>query len=87
MVTDVLKWMAAFITATISSLGYFGVFLLMAIESAAIPLPSEIIMPFSGYLVFRQEFTHNLRRLSCSMATSRPSPSGAFTGSATASTS
>ncbi|OLD67377.1 MAG: alkaline phosphatase [Acidobacteria bacterium] len=57
MVTDVLKWMAAFITATISSLGYFGVFLLMAIESAAIPLPSEIIMPFSGYLVFRQEFT------------------------------
>lgn len=37
--------------ATISALGYSGVVLLMAIESACIPLPSEIIMPFSGYLV------------------------------------
>ena len=57
MVTDVLKWIAAFITAAISSLGYFGVFLMMAIASAASPLPSEIIMPFSGYLVYRGEFT------------------------------
>jgi membrane protein DedA with SNARE-associated domain len=37
-----------FIVATISTLGYSGVVLLMAIESACIPLPSEIIMPFSG---------------------------------------
>lgn len=51
MITDILKWVAAFITASIGSLGYFGVFLMMAIESAAIPLPSEIIMPFSGFLV------------------------------------
>jgi membrane protein DedA with SNARE-associated domain len=29
-----------------------GVALLMAIESACIPLPSELIMPFAGYLVF-----------------------------------
>ena len=32
-----------------------GIVLLMAIESACIPLPSEIIMPFSGYLVFTGE--------------------------------
>jgi len=57
LVTDILKWIATFITAAISSLGYLGVFLMMAVESAAIPLPSEIIMPFSGYLVFRGEFT------------------------------
>ncbi len=57
MVTDLLKWIAAFITAAIGALGYLGVFLMMAIESAAIPLPSEIIMPFSGYLAFRGEFT------------------------------
>ncbi|OLC55587.1 MAG: alkaline phosphatase [Acidobacteria bacterium 13_1_40CM_4_69_4] len=57
MVTDLLKWVAAFITAAISSLGYLGVFLMMAIESAAIPLPSEIIMPFSGFLAYRNEFT------------------------------
>ncbi len=37
--------------AVISSLGYSGVVLLMAIESACIPLPSEVIMPFAGSLV------------------------------------
>jgi len=57
VVTDLLKGIAAFITAAISSLGYFGVILMMAIESAAIPLPSEIIMPFSGYLAYRGDFT------------------------------
>lgn len=57
MVTDILKWLVAFITATIGALGYPGVVLLMAIESAAIPLPSEVIMPFSGYLVHLGRFT------------------------------
>src|SRR5579885_1270396 len=47
---------AAFIVATISSLGYGGIVLLMAIESACIPLPSEVIMPFSGYLVSTGRF-------------------------------
>ncbi len=37
-------------------LGYAGVFFLMALESAAIPVPSEIIMPFSGFLVFGGKF-------------------------------
>jgi len=49
--------LAAFILATISSLGYGGIVLCMAIESACIPLPSEIIMPFSGYLVTTGRFT------------------------------
>jgi membrane protein DedA with SNARE-associated domain len=57
MITDILKMLSAFIIASISGLGYFGVFLMMAIESAAIPLPSEIIMPFSGYLVSTGEFS------------------------------
>ncbi|KUK65264.1 MAG: SNARE associated Golgi protein-like protein [Desulfotomaculum sp. 46_80] len=35
----------------ISSLGYWGLFIGMAIESANIPLPSELILPFGGYLV------------------------------------
>jgi membrane protein DedA with SNARE-associated domain len=42
---------ASFIIAVISAGGYAGIALLMAIESACIPLPSEIIMPFAGYLV------------------------------------
>lgn len=57
MVTDILKWIVTFVTATISTMGYAGVVLLMAIESAAIPLPSEVIMPFSGYLVHLGRFT------------------------------
>lgn len=51
MVAKIIEFLSGFIVATISALGYSGVVLLMAIESACIPLPSEIIMPFSGYLV------------------------------------
>jgi membrane protein DedA with SNARE-associated domain len=47
---------AAWIIAVISASGYLGVALLMAIESACIPLPSEIIMPFAGYLVSTGRF-------------------------------
>ena len=43
--------LAHFIIGVISVSGYGGVVLLMAIESACVPLPSEIIMPFAGYLV------------------------------------
>ncbi len=56
MLEHLLALVAAFIIATISGLGYAGIVLLMAIESACIPLPSEIIMPFSGYLVFTGRF-------------------------------
>lgn len=51
MIAKIIEYLSYFIIATISALGYTGVVLLMAIESACIPLPSEIIMPFSGYLV------------------------------------
>ncbi len=51
MIEKIITLLAGFIIGTISRLGYGGVVLLMAIESACIPLPSEIIMPFSGYLV------------------------------------
>jgi membrane protein DedA with SNARE-associated domain len=47
---------ALFIKNTITALGYPGIVLLMAIESAGIPLPSEIIMPFGGFLVFEKVF-------------------------------
>ena len=42
-----------FITSVIAATGYGGIALLMAIESACIPLPSELIMPFAGYLVYQ----------------------------------
>ena len=56
MIGRIIEILSVFIIATISALGYFGIGLLMAIESACIPLPSEIIMPFSGYLVFTGRF-------------------------------
>ncbi len=39
------------VTATISSWGYVGLFLLMLLESSSFPIPSEVILPFAGYLV------------------------------------
>src|SRR6266850_1750014 len=55
MIARIIEILSGFVVATISMLGYSGVILLMAIESACIPLPSEIIMPFAGYLVSRGE--------------------------------
>lgn len=52
-----LEALGQFIIAVISALGYGGIVLTMAIESALIPLPSEIIMPFSGYLASTGQFS------------------------------
>lgn len=56
-VEQVLTELSKFAIATISRFGYTGILITMAIESACIPLPSEIIMPFSGYLVSTGQFT------------------------------
>jgi len=56
MIARIIEVLAKFIIDMISSSGYLGIVILMGIESACIPLPSEIIMPFSGYLVFRGDF-------------------------------
>ncbi|MGE0407345.1 MAG: DedA family protein [Candidatus Korobacteraceae bacterium] len=45
-----------FVYWVINGTGYPGVVLLMAIESACIPLPSELIMPFAGFLVSEGRF-------------------------------
>ena len=56
MISRVIELLSAFVIYVISAGGYAGIVLLMAIESACIPLPSEVIMPFSGYLVFTGRF-------------------------------
>ncbi len=53
MTEKILGILFAFITSVIAATGYGGIALLMAIESACIPLPSELIMPFAGYLVYQ----------------------------------
>ena len=57
MIAHILELVGAWIVSVISASGYTGVMLLMAIESACIPLPSEIIMPFSGYLAYTGRFS------------------------------
>src|SRR4030066_270100 len=57
MLEKILEPVAQWIISVISSLGYGGIILTMAIESACMPLPSEIIMPFSGYLVTTGRFS------------------------------
>ena len=37
----------------LTATGYLGIFILMALESASLPIPSEFVLPFSGYLVFK----------------------------------
>jgi membrane protein DedA with SNARE-associated domain len=48
---EILKPLVDFVTSIISNLGYPGVIFLMVLDSAMIPIPSEIILVFSGYLV------------------------------------
>jgi membrane protein DedA with SNARE-associated domain len=57
MIEKIITVVALWIMSVISTMGYGGIVLLMAIESACIPLPSEIIMPFAGFLVFKGEMT------------------------------
>jgi len=53
MTEKILTALFGFISSLIALAGYGGIVILMAIESACIPLPSELIMPFAGYLVFQ----------------------------------
>jgi membrane protein DedA with SNARE-associated domain len=38
---------------TFAQLGYPGIFLLMVMESATLPVPSEVVLPLGGYLVYQ----------------------------------
>ena len=52
----ILALLVQFITHVIDVGGYAGIVALMGIESACIPLPSEMIMPFAGFLVYLGHF-------------------------------
>ena len=57
MIEALLNFLSGIVIAIISAGGYLGIVLAMTIESACIPLPSEVIMPFSGYLASTGAFT------------------------------
>lgn len=46
-----IELLAGWLTALLAAAGATGIFLAMMIESACVPLPSEVILPFSGILV------------------------------------
>lgn len=50
--TDLIEWGVTLILDWIKDYGYLGIVLLMALESATLPVPSEIVMPFAGFLAY-----------------------------------
>lgn len=51
MISAILDFLVAFTVSVIDATGYVGVFFLMLFESVGVPIPSEVIMPFAGFLV------------------------------------
>ena len=48
-----MEWLEHFIVNTIGQYGYWAIFVLMLLESALVPIPSEVTMVFGGFLVSR----------------------------------
>ncbi|CEK17625.1 uncharacterized membrane-associated protein [Chthonomonas calidirosea] len=61
MFTHLLTTVSLWIESVIARGGYGGIVLLMALESACIPLPSEVIMPFAGALTLEWIAAQNHR--------------------------
>lgn len=57
LITAAVEVLSRFILLTIERFGYGGVFVLMTLESAGLPIPSEITMAFSGFLVSKESFS------------------------------
>jgi membrane protein DedA with SNARE-associated domain len=55
--------LASFVTDLLMKMGYYGLFFLMAGESAFMPIPSEIVLPFAGFLMFSGKMTFWLAML------------------------
>lgn len=47
-----MSHLSQMITQWVELYGYIGIFVAMAVESSCIPIPSEVIMPFGGYMVW-----------------------------------
>jgi membrane protein DedA with SNARE-associated domain len=60
ILSSILGQIALFCISIISSIGYLGVFLLMVMESMIFPVPSELVMPFAGFLISGGEMSFTL---------------------------
>jgi len=50
------------------NIGYAGLFILMALENVALPIPSEVVLPFAGYLVFSGRMNFGLALVDATLA-------------------
>jgi membrane protein DedA with SNARE-associated domain len=57
ILVDALGALSQFIITAVEELGYLGIFIGMVLSSTPLPFPSEIIMPFAGYVVWRGDLT------------------------------
>jgi membrane protein DedA with SNARE-associated domain len=60
ILSQLFGWIGSFALSTISLLGYGGIFFLMMLESMVVPVPSEFVMPFAGFLVAEGTFNFYL---------------------------
>ena len=54
---NIIETLSNFIIAVIEQLGYGGIFVGMTLESTGLPIPSEIVMTFAGYVVWTGRLT------------------------------
>jgi membrane protein DedA with SNARE-associated domain len=54
------QWAYSFITSLVASHGYLAVFILMLLESASLPVPSEVVLPLAGYFIAKGTFDFSL---------------------------
>ena len=54
---SIVEYISELAINLIENLGYWGVFIGMTLESACIPIPSEVIMPFAGFVVYEGKMT------------------------------
>ena len=56
MIESIFIWLASLVAGIISKIGYYGIVILMTIESSFIPFPSEIVIPPAAYLAYQGDF-------------------------------
>lgn len=57
MISNIISIISSWALTLIDKTGYVGVFVLSLVESAGIPVPSEVVLPFSGFLAYSGRFS------------------------------